>query len=79
VTKVNFYAGYTGQERPVSFEWKGTLLYVAEVLEKRVLEDFHTRRRRTVYLVKTDTGVIYELLDDAHRWRVRRLDSSHFA
>lgn len=43
-----------------------------EVLESRIIEDSESRNRRREYVVKTDTGDIYELSEQGG-WVIRRL------
>lgn len=81
VIKVNFYSGYKGEERPLSFEVGGKIHSIIEITERKIVEDLRTRERKRIYLVKTDEGKLYEL-EENEGWNLKRLDTktdSHFA
>lgn len=78
VIKVKFYSGYKGEEKPSSFEAEGEIHLIVEVIERKIIEDYYTRRRKRYYLVKTDRGEFYELRENGD-WRLTKLADSHFA
>lgn len=77
--KVNFHSGYKGEEKPYSFELDEKIHFIIEVIESKITEEFDTRKRRRVYLVRTEEGEIYELLERNGGWNLRKLTDSHFA
>jgi len=78
VIRVRFYSGHRGEETPLSFEADGQVHLIDEVIERAIVEDFHTRRRQRVFLVRTDRNEHYELRGD-EKWSLRQLPDSHFA
>ncbi len=58
---VKFYSGYKGEEKPISFELDGKTHRVVELIETKIAEDYRTKKRSKVYLVKSEDGNIYEI------------------
>jgi hypothetical protein len=78
VIRVNFYSGYREEETPLSFEIDGRIHTVVEVIERKIVEDFYSRQRRRLFVVKTDENVIYEIEENGG-WSLTRRAGSQFA
>lgn len=60
--KVKCYAGYKYPEKPISFTYLGRDYFVSEIIQSYCEEK--GRKRRFVYLVKTEEGEKFKLIYD---------------
>ena len=67
-TQVRCRSGYRGDEYPVGFTCQGEDHEVREVLESGIEEDSETRVRRRVFVVKTNKGLKFKLVQKDDGW-----------
>lgn len=61
---VTAYAGYKGQERPVSFSIDDEKIEVIEITDMWIEEGYSDRSRRTFFRVRGDDGYIHIIWHD---------------
>ena len=69
------YAGYKGEERPMSLIIRGKRIEVINMLESLVVEDIVSRTRKRSFLVKGSDGVHYRVYyyEDRGEWSGKAL------
>jgi hypothetical protein len=76
--EVILYDGYRGAERPSSFVFKGSTVYVLGIVEMRVEEQHKTRKQKRFFTVKGSDTYTYTLYHEFEtgEWFFRRREKT---
>ena len=68
--EVTAYAGYRGEERPVSFVLEGEKIGISEIISRWVEEGTEEKKQRRFFRVKGEDGFTYLLsyLEQTGEW-----------